>query len=33
MVLVICGACWLMGWCVAKIPEFTTPDTFDDWER
>lgn len=29
----VCIACWVSGWLIAKLPEFTTNDSFDDWER
>lgn len=32
-VFVICIACWFSGYLIAKLPEFTTNESYDDWER
>lgn len=29
----VCIACWVSGWFIAKLPEFTSDDSYDDWER
>lgn len=30
---IICIACWISGYLIAKLPQFTTNESYDDWER